>query len=103
MKFSKHQIYYHNECFPLVLLEAMMFSLPIISTSEGGIPDIVQNGETGFIVQKQNPEHLAEKILILINNPCKRKLMGVNGNEKFYKNYTLDIFEKRLTKILAVI
>ena len=34
--------FYHNECFPLVLLEAMMFGLPVISTSEGGIPDIVK-------------------------------------------------------------
>lgn len=95
--------HYHNECFPLVILEAMMFGLPIITTSEGGISDMVQDGETGFIVQKQDPEKLAEKILILINNPGKCKLMAANGNEKFYKNYTLDIFEKRLTKILTLI
>jgi glycosyltransferase involved in cell wall biosynthesis len=93
--------HYHNECFPLVLLEAMMFRLPIISTSEGAIPDLVQDGETGFVVRKQDPEHLAKKILILINNPSLRKLMGQNGYEKFRINYTLEIFEMRLTKILA--
>jgi glycosyltransferase involved in cell wall biosynthesis len=36
----------HDECFPLVLLEAMQSGLPIISTNEGGIPDIVDNEKT---------------------------------------------------------
>ena len=37
--------YYYNECFPLVILEAMEYKLPVISTNEGGIPDIVKDGE----------------------------------------------------------
>jgi glycosyltransferase involved in cell wall biosynthesis len=92
--------FYHNECFPLVLLEAMMFGLPIISTSEGGIPDIVQDGETGFIVDKQNPKELAEKIKYLIENPDNAILMGKKGQEMFFKHYTLEVFEERLTHIL---
>lgn len=43
--------YYHNECFPLVLLEAMEQGLPCISTNEGGIPGIIEEGKTGFIVE----------------------------------------------------
>ncbi len=45
--------FYHNECFPIVLIEAMMFELPVISTDEGGISDIIKNGYTGFIVDKK--------------------------------------------------
>ncbi len=41
--------FYYNECFPLVLLEAMQWRLPLVSSDEGGIPDIVQNGENGFV------------------------------------------------------
>ena len=47
--------FYPNECFPLVLLEAMQQGLPCISTNEGGIASIIDDGKTGFLVEKQNP------------------------------------------------
>jgi len=92
--------FYHNECFPLVLLEAMMFGLPVISTNEGGITDIVKNGETGFIVDKQNQEKLAEKIKHLIDNPEKASLIGEKGRKHFLEKYTLEVFERRIVHIL---
>lgn len=92
--------FYHNECFPLVLLEAMQFNLPIISTNEGGISDIVKNGETGLIVENKNPHQLAEKISWLIDNPQKASLMGKKGQDCFIKNYTITVFENRLINIL---
>ena len=92
--------FYHNECFPLVLLEAMMFGLPVISTSEGGIPDIVKDGETSFVIDKQNPNQLAEKIKWFIDNPEEAILMGEKGREHFLENYTLEIFERRMVHIL---
>jgi glycosyltransferase involved in cell wall biosynthesis len=92
--------YYHNECFPLVLLEAMQFGLPIISSNEGGIPDIVKDGETGFIVEKQKPKQLAEKIKWLIDHPKEVCLMGEKGQKYFLEHYTLEVFEKRMTHIL---
>jgi glycosyltransferase involved in cell wall biosynthesis len=92
--------FYPNECFPLVLLEAMQFNLPIISTNEGGIADIVKNNETGFIIEKENSKQLSEKIKWLIDNPQKAKLMGEKGRDYFLKNYTSEVFEIRLKKIL---
>jgi glycosyltransferase involved in cell wall biosynthesis len=92
--------FYHNECFPLVLLEAMQFGLPIISSNEGGIPDIVKDSETGFIVEKQKPKQLAEKIKWLIDHPEEVRLMGEKGQKYFLEHYTLEVFEKRLTHIL---
>ena len=55
--------FYHNECFPLVCLEAMMYGLPVISTSEGAISDIIEDNKTGFVVQKKNYKELADKYL----------------------------------------
>jgi len=92
--------YYYNECFPLVLLEAMQFSLPIISTFEGGIPDIVKNGETGFLVQQKDVIALAEKLEFLIKNKVLREEMGSNGRLRYEQYFTLKHFENNLTNIL---
>lgn len=92
-----------NECFPLVLLEAMQHGVACISTSEGGIPDIVENRETGFVVDRQSPEQLAEKIALLIDNKDMRTRMGNLGYEKFCSEFTLNVFEKRMCEILELL
>ncbi len=90
----------HKECFPLVLLEALQHSLPVISTFEGGIPDIVDEGVNGFLYQKKDTEVLAEKIESLLTNHELRKDMGVNARIKYEENFRLSIFERRLLTIL---
>ena len=92
-----------NECFPLVLLEAMQFNLPLISTYEGAIPEMIDDNETGYLVEKQNSIDLANKIKQLIENPSLRKSMGEKGREKFEKKYTLLHFEQNMTDILTKI
>lgn len=87
-----------NECFPLVLLEAMQHGLPCISTNEGGITDIIDNN-TGIIIEKENPQALADAIFHLYKNTEMRKKMGYNGLEKFKREFTLEIFEKRIIDI----
>lgn len=92
--------YYNNECFPLVLLEAMEYSLPCISTNEGGITDIIEDSKTGYIVEKQNPLILAQQIEYLLDHPELRKQMGQAGKNKFQKEFTLEKFEERMKAIL---
>ena len=93
--------FYENECFPLVLLEAMQFSLPLISTYEGAIAEIIDNNETGYLVEKQDSVDLANKIQQLLENSTLMKNMGRKGKEKFEREYTLPHFEQNMTKILA--
>ena len=93
--------YYDYETFGLVNLEAMMFGLPIISTDEGAISDIIDDGATGFIVEKKNPQILANKLKFLITNPKISKDMGEKGRVKFNKYYTIEIFEKRIASIIS--
>jgi glycosyltransferase involved in cell wall biosynthesis len=92
--------FYENECFPLVLLEAMQFGLPIISTDEGAIPEIVEDGQTGLLVAKKDAHALAEKLELLINNKELRTSMGIAGRKKYEAEFTLAHFEKRFTNIL---
>lgn len=89
-----------NECFPLVLLEAMEYRLPVISTHEGGIADIVEDGETGLICERQNAGSLAGCIARLLDNEELRIRMGNAGHEKFHREFTLEKFESRMTDIL---
>jgi glycosyltransferase involved in cell wall biosynthesis len=92
--------FYHNETTPIVVLEAMMWGIPVISTSEGAISDMITNNETGFIVEKENAEELANKIKFLIENPKICKQMGERGNLNFHKYYKVEVFEKTLLNIL---
>ena len=89
-----------NETFGLVNLEAMLFSLPIVSTFEGGIPDIVYDGETGFIIDKNDAVALADKLQILIENNGLRLKMGRAGRIRYNNFFTLSKFESRLSEIL---
>ena len=95
--------YYKNETFGLVNLEAMQYSLPVISTYEGGIPDIIDENITGFLVPQHNEKALAEKLEVLITNPALCQKMGNAARQKFEKEYTLNIFEHRLIEILEII
>lgn len=88
------------DTFGLVNVEAMQNGLPVISSPEGGIPDIVVDGETGFLVPHDSATLLAEKLTILIKNPTLRYQMGEKGRQRFFELFTLETFENNLTKIL---
>ncbi len=89
-----------NECFPLVLLEAMEQGLPCISSAIGGTTEIVDEGETGFLVPCREVEPLAERIGILLKDEALRKRLGEAGRIKFEKEYTLERFEENIKQCL---
>lgn len=92
--------FYNNECFPLVLLEAMQQGKVCISTTEGGIKDIIEDGITGFIVEKKDSSALADKIEILIKDNSLCQHMGKAGFMKYQKEFTLEKFEQNIVSIL---
>jgi glycosyltransferase involved in cell wall biosynthesis len=91
--------FYHNETFGLVNVEAMMYGIPVISTDEGGITDIVEDGVTGYIVNKEDSADLINKIIKLIDKE-KRISMGIKGRARFEEKFTLEIFEEKIANIL---
>ncbi len=94
-------LYTHDDCFPLVLLEAMQHSLPVITTAEGGIPDIVEDGKSGYLVSKNNVSELAQKLEEVITNRTLQQSMGANARLRYESRYTLQAFEDRLYEILC--
>ena len=95
--------YYDKECMPLVTIEAMMFSLPVISTFEGGILDVVEDGVTGFLVPQRDVDLLGDRMEQLILNPDLREKMGKAGRKRYEEKFTQEIFEKRLCEILNTV
>ncbi|MCJ8321265.1 MAG: TIGR03088 family PEP-CTERM/XrtA system glycosyltransferase [Colwellia sp.] len=65
------------EGIPMTILEAMSASTPIVSTAVGGIPEVITNGVEGYLVEKQNPQALAQALKHYINDP---KLIIEHGN-----------------------
>ncbi|MBY0149081.1 glycosyltransferase family 4 protein [Neobacillus niacini] len=66
-----------NEAFGLVNLEAMSTGTPVIATKSGGIPEIIEHGKTGFLIDPSNiREDLTKHILYLLSNPSKLLQMG---------------------------
>ena len=92
--------FYHNECFPLVILEAMQNKLPVISTDEGGIPDIIENGINGFVCKRNDANSTASAIEQLLNNKSKCFEMGQNGYRLFNEKFTLEQFNKNIIQII---
>ena len=82
--------YYERETFGIVNIEAMSWGLPVISSNEGAISEVVQDGISGFIVNPKSPKEIADRILTLVNNPDLRRKMGVKGRELFELKYTLE-------------
>lgn len=104
--FNAADIFVHptlNDCFPLVVLEAMQHGLPVISSDEKALPEIIENSISGYIIPKNDPAALAEKIELLIRNPFLRSRMGKNALKKFNDSYTLNIFEQNFIKTLKQI
>jgi glycosyltransferase involved in cell wall biosynthesis len=81
--------FFESESFGNVLLEAMMFELPIISTKWRGIPEIVQENKNGLLCNPNDSLDLADKILDLIANPEKRLRFGYSGRKIYLEMYSL--------------
>ena len=91
-----------NDCFPLVLLEAMAHHAALVSTPVGGIPDIIADGKNGIICKEKNPGALAIALEKLITDADLRSKMGEDGYKKLKEQFTEDTFLYKLRDILNV-
>ena len=81
----------------------MQYKLPIITSCEGGIPDIVTNGENGFVCKTKDVDTTADAIARLLDSKDLRDKTGENGYKIFKEKFTLDVFNANITTILKKI
>ena len=90
-----------DDCFPLVILEAMQHSLPVIATPVGAIPDMVIEGKSGMLVPTNDAQALANAILEIIRNPDLIVKMGSCGKLRYQERFTTNQFEETLLSVLS--
>ena len=85
-----------EEGTPVVIMEAFAQGLPVVSTDHAGITEVVQDGESGFLVPERDVDGLAEKLHRLIESPALRHSMGQTGRRIVEEHYNIDTLNDRL-------
>jgi N-acetyl-alpha-D-glucosaminyl L-malate synthase BshA len=93
-----------SESFGLAALEAMACGLPVVSSSVGGLPELIRHNETGFIAEIGDIDRMAKYVVELLSNERKYKLFSENSRNravsKFDKSIVVPIYEEYYKRIL---
>jgi glycosyltransferase involved in cell wall biosynthesis len=89
------------EGLPLVVLEAMAQSRPVVATSVGGTPELVADGETGLLVRPSDPAGLAAAIAGLLADPERARAFGIAGRRRVEDQFTVDAMTHRVLEVYA--
>lgn len=95
--------YYPFEGHPWVIIEAMAAGLPVISTNHAAIPEAVEDGINGFLVKKNNPADILEKLSLLIENDDLRKKMSIESRRIYEHKFTEEIMISKLDHVFEFI
>ncbi len=90
-----------GDTIPQVLMQALAMGLPVVSTTVGSIPDVVQEGTTGFVVPPRDAGALAGRILALLDDAALRTDMGRRGRTLVEREYSLSRMLDRLEEVYA--
>ncbi len=86
-----------SEGSPITIKEAMAAGLPILTSSAGGIPEVIKNNKTGLIFENRNVDHLKRKLVKIINMSfAQKREMGIEARKEVVKNYGIDKTAEKL-------
>ena len=78
------------ETFGISVIEAMVFSLPVVATTAGGLPEVVEEGITGILVRPGDHQALSEAIIQLLNDTKLCQHMGTTGKQRVLEKFTVE-------------
>ena len=88
-----------GDTIPQVLMQALAIGLPVVSTTTGSIPDVVADGESGFLVPPRDADALADRIGRLVTDPALRAAMGRRGRQTVEQSYSIDRMVDELERV----
>jgi glycosyltransferase involved in cell wall biosynthesis len=88
-----------TEGLPNIILEAMACGTPVLATSVGAIPDIIKDGETGYIMENNSPVCIAENITRVLGDPDREKI-AMNARKMVESDFTFDTTVTQWKRIL---
>jgi glycosyltransferase involved in cell wall biosynthesis len=81
---------------PISILEYMEAGKPVVATRVGGVPDLVEDGVTGVLVDRQDPEALAEAVVGLLRDPDRARSMGEAGRRRRREEFSIEASVRRV-------
>jgi L-malate glycosyltransferase len=94
-----------EEAFGIVMIEAMMFGLPVVATESEGAREIIEDDKSGILIPIEDERAMANAILSLLDNESERKRLAENGQKRVVENFSLDKMvsdtEKFYRRVLA--
>lgn len=94
---------YANETFSIMSAEAMACARPVVGSHFGGIPEVIADGETGFLAEPENANEFAAKIGYLLDDAALRERFGQCGRERVLKMFTWDAVTERVLDAYEVV
>jgi glycosyltransferase involved in cell wall biosynthesis len=88
------------EAMPLVILEAMLLKTPVIASDVGGIPELIENGETGLLFSQSKPEELVEAFVHMAANPETRQNFAERAHQRYWSNFSRAHQIKRYSEVI---
>lgn len=88
-----------QEGIPVTLMEAMAIGLPVVSTRHSGIPELVRDKESGYLVAERDVAGLAERLADLMESPQRRRAMGAAGRSAVERDFDIEKQNDRLVRM----
>ena len=89
-----------QEGFGIAYLEAMAFGKPVVGGKQGGTSECVRDGRTGFLIEYDCPDVLAERLIQLLQDEHLRSTMGELGRRSVEENFSFEQFRRKLSRLL---
>jgi glycosyltransferase involved in cell wall biosynthesis len=93
----------HGDGPSSAVIEAMAASLPVVATPVGGLPELVEEGKTGFLVPPRTPAALADRLAGLLGDPQKARALGGAGRQRVEKEFSLPALGARLASLYQTV
>jgi glycosyltransferase involved in cell wall biosynthesis len=90
-----------SEGFGRVVVEAMAMARPVVATAVGGVPEIVQDGQTGILVPPSDPAALADAVRSLLDDPARASRLGAAGRARAESRFTLTAHVDGVERVYA--